>query len=173
MVDIRAILDYLVTFGFYEIILPFLAVFVIAYGILQTTKVLSEKNGVNAVTALVIAMFMTWFARVYKVGDFLGAFLGKSGIMLIILLVVMMASVFIYRTLSTNQMIPAGKELLYGVGVLLLVGSVVFLFLNSIPGTWMMLFGKEGLGIDTDLIVGVVVLAGIIGFVGWVITAGT
>ena len=173
MVDIRVILDYLVTMGFYEIVLPFLAVFVISYGILQTTKVLSDKNGVNAVTALVIALFMTWFARVFKVGDFLGSFLGKSGVVLIILLVIMMMAVFLYRTLSTNQMIPSGKEMLYGIGIFLLVGAVVFLMLNSSPGTWVMLFGKEGLGIDTDLIVGVLVLAGIVGFVGWVITAGT
>lgn len=171
--DINAILEYLVTFGFYEIILPFLAVFVIVYGILQTTKVLSDKNGINSVTALVMALFMTWFSKVYRVGDFLGTFFGKSAIVMMILLVAMMITIFLYRTLSTNQMIPQGKEMIYGVGIFLLVGALIFLMLDSIPGTWVMLFGEEGIGIDVDMIVGVLVLAGLFGFIGWIITAGT
>ncbi|MFH1972827.1 MAG: hypothetical protein ABIJ18_05100 [archaeon] len=58
-----AAVDFLETFGFFDVILPFLLVFTIVFGILEKTKIFGTHNGqpkknINAMIAFVVAFFV-------------------------------------------------------------------------------------------------------------------
>ena len=52
-------IDYLVSIGVYDVLLPFLLVFAIIFAILEKTKILgSEKTNINAVVAVVVGLLL-------------------------------------------------------------------------------------------------------------------
>ncbi len=67
MVDFGAIIDKLVDIGFYRVILPFLLVYVVVFGILEKSGIFSKKTGnntdkdskdINAIIAFVFGLFV-------------------------------------------------------------------------------------------------------------------
>ena len=160
--------DKLVSIGFYDIALPFLLVFVIVYALLQQLKILGDKAGLNAVAAMAIAAFVTYFARVFELGKWMSFFLGKSAMAILILIVLLMLATFLYRTLKNNEMVPAGKETVYLVGIFALISAVVWLMLKSSPGTFEMMFGKD-ITVGSDIVMGVVIIAGLLAFMAWAV----
>lgn len=166
--DFAQVVDSLAAFGFYDYVLPFLLVFVIVYAILEKYKILGEKKTVNGVVALVVGLFATYFAKVFEVGKFLSFFGTKSVLVIIILLFAMMIAVFVFRTLKQNEMIKPEKEAAYALGIFAASLAIMFLALNSSPGTWTMLFG-EGTGIGSDAIVAVILISVLLAFVAWAV----
>ncbi|UCD03829.1 MAG: hypothetical protein JSW73_04795 [Candidatus Woesearchaeota archaeon] len=52
------VIDLLREFGFFAVLLPWLLIFAIFFGILQKTKVLGEQKNINAIVALAAAFFV-------------------------------------------------------------------------------------------------------------------
>jgi hypothetical protein len=74
--------------GFYTYILPFILVFAVVYAVLRSTK--SVDNVTALIIALVIALFSLLFLSTVPVVAFLAYFLGRAGIVIVILLVLYM-----------------------------------------------------------------------------------
>ena len=71
-----AVIDFLKDFGFFDVILPFLLVFTILFGILEKTKIFGvekigdktyPKKNLNAMVAFVIAFFVVAAKNVVQV----------------------------------------------------------------------------------------------------------
>lgn len=63
MVDFRAIIENLVDIGFYSVILPFMLVYVVVFGVLEKSKVFKsddekQAKNINAIIAFVFALFV-------------------------------------------------------------------------------------------------------------------
>lgn len=63
MVDFSAIIENLVDIGFYDVILPFMLVYVVVFGILGKSKIFKSDDGkqvknINAIIAFVFALFV-------------------------------------------------------------------------------------------------------------------
>ncbi len=57
LVDLRLIIQQWESIGVFEIILPMLLVFALVFAILQRTKALSGRKGIDAIVAMVISLF--------------------------------------------------------------------------------------------------------------------
>lgn len=72
--------------GFFSYLLPFLLVFAVVYALLRSTKMVDDLTAL--IIALVIGLFSIVFFSTVPVVGFLAYFLGRIGIVLVILLVV-------------------------------------------------------------------------------------
>lgn len=90
------IIENLVQQGFYQYVLPSVAVFVISYAILVRSKIV-HSNLISAVISGIFALFFMFFAAsVQEIGAFFGSFLARVGIVLIIVLTVLMIYKFVH-----------------------------------------------------------------------------
>ncbi len=69
---LQAAIDFLQTFGFFDIILPFILVFTLVYAILEKTKILGKeeeggKKNVNALVAFVFGLFVVAATNIVNV----------------------------------------------------------------------------------------------------------
>ena len=66
---LRAAIDFLESFGFFDIVLPFILVFALVFAILEKTKILGKENkkNVNALVAFVIGLFVIAATNVVQV----------------------------------------------------------------------------------------------------------
>lgn len=149
--------------GFFDYVLPFLLVFFVMFAILEQTKVFGEgKKGIHAAIAMVIALFMLYFARVFQVGRFLSYFTGKSFLTILILMFTMMITSFVFNIFKTQGMIKPKGEWKYAMAIFGGALLLMVIALNSSPSSWQMLFGAEG-SFDPGVLLGI---AGVIGGIG-------
>lgn len=133
---LRNALGFLEEFGFFDVILPFLLVFAVAFGILEKSMILGydeirdkkyPKTNINAVVAFVIAMLLV---AATKIVDALAVALPRIALLLVVSLsFLMMIGIFIspggvYDKIS-NKMMAAIMGIMCAI--------VVFIFLSAIP----------------------------------------
>lgn len=153
--------------GFFDYILPFMLIFVLVYAILKQTKVLGEEKQINATAALVIALFMLYFAQLTPIGAFLSFFLGRGSIMIVILVMAIALSVFIANALK--QVNPFGNEAALNLSVFAVVAFLIFSMIAGSPEWSTVVFGTAGVGVSGGTITSIAVLAGIGAFVVWAV----
>lgn len=91
--DVYNILNQWETAGVFDYLLPFLLVFAVVFGILETTQVLGKHKGIHAIVSLVIGMFTM---RYFQVGEFIGVIFANFGIALsIILVLIILTGLFV------------------------------------------------------------------------------
>jgi hypothetical protein len=167
MAFIEELISNLTAQGFFDYILPFLLVFFIAFAIFEQTKIVGEKKGINAVIAMLLALFILYFARIFQVGRFLSFFTGKAMMTLIILIFTFMITTFVFNVFSKNGMIKKEKEWQYALIIFAASMTIILLLLQSSPDTWKILFGAD-FQIDWGTIIAIAGVAGVIGLIGWV-----
>ena len=72
--------------GFFSYLLPFLLVFAVVYAALKMAKLVDDMT--SLIIALVVALFSLLFLSTVPIVAFLAFFLGRIGIVIVILLVV-------------------------------------------------------------------------------------
>ena len=81
------------TIGVFDYLLPFLLIFAVVFGILETTKALGEHKGIHTIVALVIGLFTM---RYFQVGEFIGIIFANFGIALsVILVLIILTGLFV------------------------------------------------------------------------------
>lgn len=81
------------TAGVFDYLLPFLLIFAVVFGILETTKILGDHKGIHTIVALVIGLFTM---RYLQVGEFIGVIFANFGIALsVILVLIILTGLFV------------------------------------------------------------------------------
>jgi|GEM_PF-5511485 len=92
---IEGVIDQAVQQGVYSVVLPFVLIFLVMFVVLKSSGVIGEvwlAAAISAVSALVATLFL---ASMPIVGDFLSWLLGKAGVILIIVLIVLVVNAFV------------------------------------------------------------------------------
>ena len=108
--------------GFFDVILPFLLVFAIIYGVLERAKLFENRHGLNAIIAFVIGMIVIGTAWVVGV---VSGFLPWIGMMSVVFLGAIILMSFFWKdfdAIASNQYI----KIIAGV-VILAVFAVVLI----------------------------------------------
>ena len=101
------------------IILPFLFIFAVVFGILNKTKVLGESKGVQATIALALGLLSLQFDYV---SSFFSIFLPYAGVGIAILLIGIILMGLMYDEDADNNWV---KVVFFGLGVLIFLIVVV------------------------------------------------
>ncbi|MDD5418034.1 MAG: hypothetical protein PHW96_04090 [Candidatus Nanoarchaeia archaeon] len=125
--------------GIFDVLLPFLVVFAIVYGMLVKTKFLGERQSVNVVVAFVIAMMI---ALNESARSFLNSLLPSYTVFFII--IIMMVFIFIFFGFSGKNIIRSPPAYLMIFAFLLVLFLVA---LGSITGDEI-----QGIGLGSDAI---------------------
>ena len=144
-------------FGFFDLILPFLLLFAIVFGILSYMKIFGNQKSIHVIIALVLALLAIRFP-VFT--DFLNLISPRLGIGLVILLVLL---------ILIGLFTPDGSQGTIGwifIGVAVIIAIVIFAQVYDI-----MQFGG-GLGYGSDLIGGIIIIALLIGVIVAVVMGG-
>lgn len=99
--------------GFFSIILPFLLVFALTFGILTRVKIFKENKAVNAIIAAVVALMAL---QVPMVPEFFSQLFPRMGIALAIILVLMIVAGFF-----ADPDNPVVNYVLLGIGVIIVI----------------------------------------------------
>jgi len=99
--------------GFFSIILPFLLVFALVFGILTRVKIFKENKAINAIIAAVVALMAL---QVPMVPEFFSQLFPRMGIALGIILVLMIIAGFFADPNS-----PVVNYVLLGIGVIIVI----------------------------------------------------
>lgn len=127
-------LEFLKDLGFYDIILPFLLIFTITFGVLEKTRIFGQEGGkpktnINSMIAFVIALF---FVATPKLVETVKISLPQVAVLLVILLSLMMVIGFIMSDKEFNfEKLTALKVILM---ISLFIG-ILLIFLNAV-GWW-------------------------------------
>ncbi len=122
------VINILVKIGLYDVILPFILIFSISYGLLERNKVLSENKNINAVVSLVLGLLIVAAANLLNMVN-----LGVTYFVLVIIGLIIMLVI----TKLVNKDWTPGKWPL-GIGFLFLIIIALVLFGNLI--NWEKLF---------------------------------
>jgi hypothetical protein len=150
--------------GVFNFVLPFILVFAIIWSILRITKILGEPKEAgpaNAVVALVIALFVAYFARLYDVGIFLTFFLSRGTIFIIIFVMAAVLTNFLDHAFVNRifEKVDDKKKLALKGFVFFISIAVIFAALSSSPFVGPILgFEGETAGFGADLLVSIFVL---------------
>ncbi len=157
----------LVAVGLFQYVLPFVLAFVVLYGLLDKFKIISEQKNINSITAIVLGLFVVYFARLFDVGNFLGFFISRSFLAIVAIMFALMISVFLYHTLNNNGLIDEKRKATWGLGIFTVSLVLIYLMINSTPDAWSILFGLET-GIGSQVLETGIVFAVILFFLAWV-----
>ena len=186
MVDFRAIMGKLGDIGFFDVVLPFLLIYVVIFGILEKSGIFSKKTdgttvqedsklfkNINAVIAFVFALFTV--ASIQTV-QYIQSFITRTIIFVIFILVVLILLGFIFGDKYMDifyNMDDNGKRTKIKGWIVGVIASVVILtaviVLMIVTGAWDVVVNWfEGLdGINSEDFWTVVVVLGIIGVLVW------
>jgi len=121
-------IKFLVKLGLYDVILPFILVFSISYGVLDKTKVLGDKKNINSMVSFVLGFLMIVAIRGNEIFGILVTFFTLFVISLIFMFVM---TKFIYKDWK-----PSGWPLVLGFSFLSI--AVIAIFIGSI--SWEAIF---------------------------------
>lgn len=136
----------LANFGFFRVVLPFLLIFALIYGVIIKTKVLGEEKMAKGVAAI-IAMSVAFFVIIYTpVVNALAVLIPQASFLLVVVLMLLMMLAMIFP-----QFFDYFKEKpSWILGVIALVFIVIFLGItgyavgDSVP--WLNTFSKLLMG---------------------------
>ncbi|MBR9681839.1 MAG: hypothetical protein GOV00_03505 [Candidatus Altiarchaeota archaeon] len=140
--------------GFFNYVIPFGIFFALLFGVLDKYKIISKDKKINALIAVLMSAFVLLYAKTTNLEIFFMEFYAKMSIAMLIFLFAMTLSVFGFRALKDNEVIPAGKEGVWS--AVFLVSSVMIMNVafSEAPGQ---------LGIWASEVSGIVLAFGIIG----------
>lgn len=133
-------LEFLKDFGFFDVVLPFLLIFTIVFGILEKTKVFGTETGkpdgkpqqrINAMVAFVIALF---FVAIPSLVASIQISLPQIAMLLIVIVVFLMLLASLASggtSFDLFQMPGKGKMFWIAVMYILIFVGVIAIFLNS------------------------------------------
>lgn len=153
--------------GFFDYVLPFMLIFVLLYAILRKTKVLSDEKQINATAALVMSLFVLYFAKMTPIGPFLSFFLGRGSIMIVVLVMAVAISVFFAKAIEPVSPFKDPKTL--NLAVLAIVVFGTFSAISSSPMWSEVVFGTANVGIGGGTMTSIAVLAAIGAFIAWAV----
>lgn len=128
-------LAFLKDLGFYDIILPFLLIFTITFGVLEKTKIfgLNEdkkpKTNINSMIAFVIALF---FVATPRLVESIQISLPQVALLLVVLLSLMMLVGFV---MSDKEFNFENHKVFKGFLLFALFVGIILIFLNAV-GWW-------------------------------------
>jgi peptidoglycan/LPS O-acetylase OafA/YrhL len=99
--------------GFFSIILPFLLIFALTFGILTRIKIFKENKAINAIIAAVVALMSL---QVPMVPQFFAQLFPRVGVALAVILVLMIIAGFFADPES-----PVVNYVLMGIGVIIVI----------------------------------------------------
>lgn len=151
MVTIIDILNKWQTGGIFDYVLPFLLIFSVVFGILESTKILGKQKGVHVIVALVIGLLSLRFGFVQQ---FFGELFPRLAVgIAVVLALLILTGLFI-----------AKEETRYWLWGLAAISVIVLLIVlvGSFEGAgWLGYYGGY-IGDYAELIVGAVLLIGVI-----------
>lgn len=143
-------LQFLKDLGFYDIILPFLLIFALVFGVLEKTKIFGvdqdtkkPKTNINSMIAFVIALF---FVATPRLVESVQISIPQVALLLVVLLSLMMIVGFI---MSDKEFNFESNKFLKGFLIFALFIGVILIFLNSI-GWWDKFWDLFGFGFWTS-----------------------
>lgn len=160
----ESVFGLLESMGLFSFILPFILVFAIIWSILRITKILGdpkEAGPANAVVAVVIALFVAYFARIYDVGMFLTFFLSRGTIFIIIFVLAAVITNFLDQAFVGKifDKVDEKKKLMLKGLVFFISLGIIFAALSSSPFVGPILgFEGQTAAFGADLLVSVFVL---------------
>ncbi|MBI4154088.1 hypothetical protein HY501_02025 [Candidatus Woesearchaeota archaeon] len=129
------IVDFLIDFGFFDVILPFLLVFTVIFGILEKTRVFGEeqvgdkkypKKSLNSMVAFVIAFFS--IAAKEVVASLQVSLPQVALVLVIIICFMLLAGSFMGDRVFSFE----GKRLWVGILTTIMFFAILFIFMNSL-----------------------------------------
>lgn len=155
--------DMLQKVGVFNYVLPLGIFFLIIYGLLDQYKIINKDKRVNALAALLMSAFILLYAYINNIEWFFTLFYTKMSVALIILLFALSFTVFGYRALKDNGIIPEGREKVWSSIMIMISILIVNSAFTSAPaplGTW------------ASDVSGIVLSLGAIGAVGSLFVSG-
>src|SRR3989344_257782 len=166
---LQSAIDFLESFGFFDIILPFILVFTLIFAILEKTEIFGkDKKNLNAIASFAIAFFVVGATNIVPV-------LKDALPMISLVLVVIISFMLLYGSLHT------GKEEFKLGGYRTLIGviaffAVILIFAGSIRDesgdSWLKVIWDyivndlaSGPVVSTVVFLGLIIL--VVWFVGW------
>jgi len=115
--------------GVFDYLLPFLLIFAVVFGILETTKVFGEHKGIHTIISLVIGLFTM---RYFQVGEFIGVIFANFGIALSVLLVlIILTGLFVTQKSREGWANNASKTALVAVVIVVIASINEFAWFGS------------------------------------------
>jgi hypothetical protein len=151
MISIADILNQWQMYGVFDYILPFLLIFSIVFGILETTKILGKEKGVHVIVAIVVGLMTL---RLGYVQTFFAEIFPRLGVGLaVILALLIMTGLFINN--------KEAKYWMYGIASVAILIWLIILVGSLESVGWLGYYG--GAAQDyASLIIGAVLLIGVI-----------
>lgn len=165
-------IEFLRNFGFFDVVLPFLLVFTIVFGILEKTKILGiegkeklPKKNLNAMVAFVIGFFVVAASNIVAVIQ--TSLPAITMVLLIIVVLMLLLGSFAGEAGEGgfNLWEKAGWKWIIGIFVLV---SVILIFVNAF-GYMGVLFSLFEEGFNSSFITTIVLLVLIVLAVYWVV----
>jgi hypothetical protein len=139
--------------GFYDLVLPFLLLFSVVFGVLSYTRIFGDNKGIHALIAIVFGFLATRFAFF---SDFLNIISPRLGVGLVVLLVLIML---------IGLFTPEGSAPVIG-WIMIGIGVVVFIIIMfSVGNVFSSSFGGGSFGLTSEfagLLVMVALLIGVV-----------
>lgn len=122
----EAVIQLLQDFGFFRVVLPFLLIFAVFYGILLKTKILGEPDEARTRTiASIIAFVVAFLVIAYTpVVDALATLLPQASFLLVVIMLFLMLLAFIVPKWETNL---AENPWWWGIAAIVLI--IIFLII--------------------------------------------
>lgn len=168
-------IDFLESFGFFDIVLPFILVFVIVFAILEKTRILGEedkqpKRNINALVGFVIGLFVVAATNVVHV-------LREALPLITLVLIVLISFMLLVGAFHGEKEFTFAESrgwrifltLVMFIAVLLIFGN----FIETDSGeTWLEAFwdfvtGDLGSGAVVSTVIFLAIIIFVVWFVGW------
>jgi len=147
-----------------EMILPFILVFVVAFAVLQKTKILGDgKKQIDAIVALVIGLLLVGFGNATGMIVNLIPFLSVS---LIVMLVFMLLWGFAFHT--GNFEIPKKLRTAFG----WIIGAAVIVAVLVVTPAWNLIKDLFGEGTMSTLVTNVILIVIVVAVIAVVVMGG-
>jgi len=115
--------------GVFDYLLPFLLIFAVVFGILETTKVLGTHKGIHTIVALVIGLFTM---RYFQVGEFIGVIFANFGIALsVILVLIILTGLFVTNKSREGWALNTSKIAMLAVIIVVIASINEFAWFGS------------------------------------------
>lgn len=167
---LQSAIDFLESFGFFDIILPFILVFTLLFAIFEKTEVLGkDKKNLNALISFAIAFFVVGATNIIPV-------LKEALPMISLVLVVIISFLILYGSLHTGkEEFKLSKYYKGLIGLIVFIG-VILIFSGAIKtdsgDSWLSVAWDfvvndlaSGPVVSTVIFLGLIIL--VVWFVGW------
>jgi hypothetical protein len=152
--------------GLYDVVLPFLLVFTLVFGIMEKSKILGVENGgsrknLNAMVAFVTGFFVVASAQLVAL---INSFVAYTALVLVILVMMMLLMASMHKEQTTGFEVNAKlRAWLYGAVII----AVILIFMNGVGWlgpAWAYVSGNW----NSELMGTVLLFAIVAGFIAWI-----